>query len=465
MSSGLVSGQSMASPADVLVAPPTAFSSPSVFNRMSRFISRGVRYPAYELPRTLFLRGEQGAWYDPSDLSTMFQDALGNVPVTGVEQPVRRILDKSGNNHHATASADARRPVLSARVNLLLATEDWTNAAWAISGVPTTANTGIAPNGTQTADTIEINSTTILRSVRQDVTLASGTNATFSVWARLPAGSTATAVRLSTNNSIAWSTGASQRFTLTSDWQLLSLAGVLHTGSSTCRVTIGNADVDGNPDATVATGTIEIWGADLRVTNDGVNLPAYQRVTSSTDYDTAGFPLYLRFDGTDDCLFTGNIDFSATDEVTVCAGVRKLSDAAIARIAELSATTATTDGSFALGVTTLGRYTVDSRGTTQVGAGEGAGTSPVPITNVLTQTARISAPVCSLRNNGVQTTTITSSQGTGNYGNHPLYIGARADASQRLNGRLYQLVVRGALTGTPVLGQLEGFVNAKTRAF
>lgn len=42
----------------------------------------------------------QGAWYDPSDLSTLFQDALATTPVTGVGDPVARINDKSGNGLH-----------------------------------------------------------------------------------------------------------------------------------------------------------------------------------------------------------------------------------------------------------------------------------------------------------------------------------------------------------------------------
>ena len=46
-------------------------------------------------PTLLFAAGEQGAWYDPSDFSTMFQDAAGTTPVTAVEQPVGLLLDKS----------------------------------------------------------------------------------------------------------------------------------------------------------------------------------------------------------------------------------------------------------------------------------------------------------------------------------------------------------------------------------
>lgn len=43
----------------------------------------------------LFANGEQGVLYDPSDLSTLFQDTAGTIPVTGVEQPVGLMRDKS----------------------------------------------------------------------------------------------------------------------------------------------------------------------------------------------------------------------------------------------------------------------------------------------------------------------------------------------------------------------------------
>jgi len=75
-------------------------------------------------PLTYFLySGIDGAWFDPSDLSTLYQDAAGTIPVTAVEQPVGLMLDKSGNGYHATQSITASRPTLSARKNVLLATE------------------------------------------------------------------------------------------------------------------------------------------------------------------------------------------------------------------------------------------------------------------------------------------------------------------------------------------------------
>lgn len=63
-------------------------------------------------PALLFAASEPGAWYDPSDFSTMFQDDAGTTPVTATGQTVGRILDKSGRGSHATQANSGRRPVL-----------------------------------------------------------------------------------------------------------------------------------------------------------------------------------------------------------------------------------------------------------------------------------------------------------------------------------------------------------------
>jgi hypothetical protein len=62
-------------------------------------------------PSELFLLGEAGAWYDPSDLSTLWQDTAGTVPAI-VGDPVGRIDDKSGNALHMTQATAAARPTL-----------------------------------------------------------------------------------------------------------------------------------------------------------------------------------------------------------------------------------------------------------------------------------------------------------------------------------------------------------------
>jgi hypothetical protein len=72
------------------------------------------------------------AWYDPSDMSTLFQDSAGSTPVTAVEQPVGRISDKSGNGRHATQATTSLKPTYSARKNELTYTQDLTQ--WGLNG-------------------------------------------------------------------------------------------------------------------------------------------------------------------------------------------------------------------------------------------------------------------------------------------------------------------------------------------
>ena len=48
-----------------------------------------------QIIKSLFANNEQGFYYDQNDLSTMFQDSAGTVPVTGAGQPVGLMLDKS----------------------------------------------------------------------------------------------------------------------------------------------------------------------------------------------------------------------------------------------------------------------------------------------------------------------------------------------------------------------------------
>lgn len=84
-------------------------------------------------PLYLFANGEQGVWYDPSDLTTMFQDTAGTIPAA-YGQPVGLILDKSGNGNHAAQATATARPTLGRMPvggvrNLLTASETETQNA------------------------------------------------------------------------------------------------------------------------------------------------------------------------------------------------------------------------------------------------------------------------------------------------------------------------------------------------
>lgn len=51
------------------------------------------------------------AWYDPSDITTLFQDSTMTTPVTANNDPVGAMLDKSGNGHHLIQSTAGARPL------------------------------------------------------------------------------------------------------------------------------------------------------------------------------------------------------------------------------------------------------------------------------------------------------------------------------------------------------------------
>lgn len=62
-------------------------------------------------PASLFANGEEGSWYDPSDLSTLFQNSNGTTAVA-VGDPVGYMADKSGNGNHIIQATSTKRPVL-----------------------------------------------------------------------------------------------------------------------------------------------------------------------------------------------------------------------------------------------------------------------------------------------------------------------------------------------------------------
>lgn len=212
------------------------------------------------------------------------------------------------------------------------------------------------------------------------------------------------------------------------------------------------------------TGTVT--NADIRVANVGVGLPVYQRVTTSTDYDTVSYPFFLRFDGVDDFLVTNSIDFTATDKMTVAAGVRKLSDAVVGVVAELSGNVNTNNGSWYLvapASNSTDRYAFATKGT-NVSLVPNSGTA-APITNIVTGLGNISGDSAFLRVNGAQAAYGAVDQGAGNYGNYPLYIGSRAGSSLRFNGHIYSLIVRGAQSSASQISSVEMYVNGKTKAY
>lgn len=432
-------------------------------------------------PSSLFANNEPGVWYDPSDLSTLFQDSAGTTPVTAVEQPVGLMLDESGNGNHASQPTATSRPVLSARYNLLTKTEQFDDAQW---GKTNFASVSLIdqPNpfgGAQSWKAVPSIGSGVKTIDRTDALPAFHTKGILAKAAGYR--------YLQINWGFFFSSTAYVNFDLETG-QVTAQTGA--TGSVVdfgggwyfCRAEITGPAVTAEHGYTVipsgtssraahmtgdGTSGIYIWGADLRVANDGADLPPYQRVNTATDYDTQGFPHYLRFDGVDDWLVTNTIT-PGTDRVQVFAGARKLSDAAVSILYELSANANLNNGAFYLAApesTGVPNYAWKSRGDVNTSAFQAA-TFTAPVTNVLTGLGGISSDSAVLRVNGSQVAQSTADQGTGNYLAYPLYIGRRGGTTLPFNGRLYSLIVRfGSNLPIETIEQAEAWINGKTGAY
>ena len=241
-----------------------------------------------------------GAWFDPSDLSTLYQDVAGTIPVTAVEQPVGKMLDKSGNGNHATQSITASRPKLSARYNLLTKTEDFESAAWSKRNSGTgvmpivTNNYGVAPDGSNTATRVQLNNgggttSSDYSSIVQTAAVISGTNYSGGFWLKT---NDETIKTLQLRDDTA--TIVNKLINASPEWLFIHYFGSA-TSSSSNTMRIWLRGTQGTSDSA----DILVWHPQLNI---GTTLLPYQRVNTATDYDTVGFKKYLKFDGVDDYL-------------------------------------------------------------------------------------------------------------------------------------------------------------------
>ena len=348
------------------------------------------------LMRKLFSNGEQGFAYDPSDLTTLYQDAAGTIPVTAAGQPVGLMLDKSkglvlGGN---VATGFTSGFILRNLVNAVLLN----NPIGAISSnwFPVTPNAFYKIHAP------------VSNRCRVQVKNASGV--------------------------ITYLTDYSSE--TSADARLVAALA----DSVFMRLYFANEAIGSQ----VTTFEARKLTGNHAYQTVSASRPILQRNATTGAY-------YLAFDGADDFLQTNDIDFTATDKVSLFAGVRKLSDAATGIVCELSASAqATTPGSFVLFAPAAGgsnHYNFRSFGTTGIAIGTPVVSNfPAPHSAVLRATGGISTNTCELLINGGSKQSTSISQGTGNYGNYPLYIGRRAGTSLPFNGHLYSLIGIGRLT-------------------
>ena len=385
---------------------------------------------------------------------------------------IDNVSAKALPGNHAYQSTSANRPTLSARYNQLGATENFANTSfWGSAGAYTFSTTD-APDGTNTATRI---TTTSTAAVNTQNVAATATTGVYTVYLRSGTYNAIALIRNSTTGINLIIAGAATLGSFSNsygtwvvtdagnNWRkcvLTATSGI--TVGDTITLYLGYTNWPG------AGYYLDAWHPDYRPANDiyGI-IPAYQRVTTSTDYDTVGFPPYLRFNGSSSAMLTNSIDFTGTDKMTVWTGLRKLSDATLGMIAELSSDLGSNNGTFWIlnGISNVGggaAWDFTSKGTTLARAITPTNFAS-PITNVLTGIGDISAPAVTIKVNGVQQKQTTTTQGTGNYGNYPMYIGARGNSSSLwLNGRLYGLLIRGAQSNAAQIERGETYMNVKT---
>ncbi len=376
----------------------------------------------------LFANGEQGAWYDPSDFSTMFQDSAGTTPVTAVEQPVGLILDKS------------KGLVLGSE---LVTNGDFSNGTTGLvvfNGAVLTIESGrlkIETTGAGGGAYFTI-TTVIGKKYKVIFSAENGTGV-----ARLLVG---TGIPNSANVSALDGTRVAQNvyFTATATTTYVQLFCNSAAGLTAFFDNISVKELAGNH-ASQATATSRPV---LKVDGNG--------------------KYYMYFDGVDDSLATAAIDFTATDKMTVWAGLTKSSDAATAILCELSASYVTNAASFYVSAPNDAgsqRYASLSRGAAAVSANQGSyvtGTGTAPDTCVLTTTHNIAGDSTVIRRNATEFAAGTVDKGSGNFGNYALYIGRRGGATLPFNGNLYSLIIRGAASTPAQIASGEQYAASKT---
>jgi hypothetical protein len=428
-------------------------------------------------PSSLFAAGEQGAWYDPSDYSTLFQDSAGTTPVTAVEQFVGLMLDKSGRGNHAFQTTSAKRPKLAARYNLLTYSEDMGNAAW--SGTTTvTTNTTTAPNGTATADTITAATTGSQRYLRRSPAgLIANTAFTYAVYIKKNTTDWVALRFWDTNpGTAAWfNVGSGTLGTVQSGctasiidagngWYRCSITRTIggSIAFNECDVMLSSAD---NSNNATAGDSVFVWGADLRPASQATGLigPTYQRVAAATVYDTAGFLPYLAFDGLSWSMSAGDVIDLGTNDLTGFVGVQQNGVTGTYYAKSVAATAA-------------GRYAFFRDTSTLTGFySNGAGDQNATVSDsnaanrVLSQLLFRSAGANTVRQNGAQVAAATpfTPESTNYNTTYRFLIGAYNNNTDTgeisfLNGNLYSVIVVLAQLSASQISATESWVAGKT---
>jgi hypothetical protein len=371
-------------------------------------------------PANLFASNEEGAWYDPSDLSTLFQDSLGTTPVTTAGDPVGLMLDKSKGlvlGYQEITNGDFATNI-----------DDWTSGSgsqsWNAGRLRLTGAGAVSYQAVSTVvgQTYQVSCNTFVEAdAPNSAAIYIDNNAVFG--GSYASGSGKNGI----DSPISFSFVAEATTTYVQVRQNTGTAGYIEVANVSVRSLAGNH-------ARQATSAAR---------------PTYQ---------TAGGLHYLAFDGVDDAMATGTIT-PGVDKAQVFAGVRKLSDAATGIAVE----TGTSAGTLSLAAPVASSspdYFFASRGS--VTRDVRPTSFAAPNTAVLTAVGDISGDVCRLRVNRAITENLLD-QGTGNFSAAALNIGARNQSSLFFNGNIYGLILRfGANLTDAQIASTEAYLATRT---
>jgi hypothetical protein len=390
--------------------------------------------------------------------------------------------------NHAYQITTTKRPLLSARVNLLTYSEDFTNVAWTKTASTTVADFANSPIATLTADKFIPAASAAYHFMYQSATVPASAVITASIYAkyvdfagiqfeirdssvttRYIVGFDISLGTFSYENKIGSPTNTSYSITsVGSGWYRIVITATL-VSYTTIQMYVQTPQTFSVGEDGIKYNLV--WGAQLEL---GSVATTYQWITASTTYNTAGFKRYLKFDGVDDFLQTNNVPF-VTDKLSYWCGFYNTTLTG-AIIMELGPNSMTTAGTFWIDMNPVGNQPG------QVSALHHAGINwQQSLSAAMPIGAKVLCVVHNLAGNTELTETPTfrlntstyrwtgangvADSGSSNFTSQILYLGSRAGLQYFFSGNLYSLIIRGSLSDPHQIISMENYVNALTGAF
>ena len=183
--------------------------------------------------------------------------------------------------------------------------------------------------------------------------------------------------------------------------------------------------------------------------------------------DNEGNP-NLTFSGSYTQLATSAINFTSTAQMMVGMGLHVVGSASAAAALELGSDVSSVNGTFLIGApSATNDHSLYLRGNqtlkaavANVSDGDDLIVGLFDI-GAATKELQLIPRLNRIQLSGAEITWTGTTAGTGNFGNLPLFIGARSGGTLPFQGKIYQIIVRGALTNASDITSTENLIDAK----